>query len=105
MFPEYDELIHSEVADMANSAGQSGASAGAIFAAVFLREFIGEGNQWVHLDIAGPAWLPRESKKMAKWRNWSHGADFNRSRLSLLVYGLDKEALIIQLRNQLIIGL
>jgi leucyl aminopeptidase len=29
---------------------------GALFAAAFLREFVGEGIPWAHLDIAGPAW-------------------------------------------------
>jgi leucyl aminopeptidase len=28
---------------------------GALFAAAFLREFVGEGISWAHLDIAGPA--------------------------------------------------
>ena len=28
---------------------------GALFAAAFLREFVGEGIPWVHLDIAGPS--------------------------------------------------
>ncbi|MEJ7707893.1 MAG: leucyl aminopeptidase [Nocardioidaceae bacterium] len=28
---------------------------GALYAAAFLREFVGEGIPWVHLDIAGPA--------------------------------------------------
>ena len=29
---------------------------GALVAAAFLREFVGEGIAWAHLDIAGPAW-------------------------------------------------
>jgi leucyl aminopeptidase len=29
---------------------------GAITAALFLQEFISEGTQWAHLDVAGPAW-------------------------------------------------
>lgn len=29
---------------------------GAITAALFLQEFINEGTQWAHLDVAGPAW-------------------------------------------------
>jgi leucyl aminopeptidase len=28
---------------------------GALYAAAFLREFVGEGITWAHLDIAGPA--------------------------------------------------
>ncbi|HLY12129.1 MAG TPA: leucyl aminopeptidase, partial [Planctomycetota bacterium] len=49
---EYLEMIKSDVADMKNSGGRWG---GAITAALFLREFIGETKNWVHADIAGPA--------------------------------------------------
>lgn len=42
--------IRSEIADVLNSGGRYG---GAITAAMFLREFIGEGIKWLHLDIAG----------------------------------------------------
>jgi leucyl aminopeptidase len=65
MFPEYRELIRSEMADIVNSAGRSGAPAGAIFGAMFLKEFVPEGIAWAHLDIAGPSWLPRGDKKIA----------------------------------------
>jgi leucyl aminopeptidase len=51
MYPEYREQIKSEYADIKNSGGRS---AGAITAAWFLREFVGEYS-WVHLDIAGTA--------------------------------------------------
>ena len=46
--------LTSEVADLA-SAGKS-RWGGALTAAAFLREFVGEGVHWAHLDIAGPAW-------------------------------------------------
>ena len=52
LHPEYDVALRSEVADMKNAAGRE---AGAITAAVFLREFVGD-LPWVHLDIAGPVW-------------------------------------------------
>ena len=42
--------IRSEIADVLNSGGRYG---GAITAAMFLREFVGEGIKWLHLDIAG----------------------------------------------------
>jgi leucyl aminopeptidase len=45
--------MKSEIADMVNSGGRS---AGAISAAMFLREFVGE-TPWAHLDIAGTAWI------------------------------------------------
>ncbi|TMD01126.1 MAG: leucyl aminopeptidase [Chloroflexi bacterium] len=52
LHPEYDVALRSDVADMKNAAGRE---AGAITAAVFLREFVGD-VPWVHLDIAGPVW-------------------------------------------------
>ncbi len=50
---EYRELIKSTIADIQNVGGRWG---GAITAAWFLREFTGD-TPWVHLDIAGTAWL------------------------------------------------
>jgi leucyl aminopeptidase len=52
MGPDYKDIMKSEIADMVNSGGRA---AGAISAAVFLREFVGE-TPWAHLDIAGTAW-------------------------------------------------
>ncbi|MFH0846971.1 MAG: leucyl aminopeptidase [Chloroflexota bacterium] len=49
MFDEYKEQIKSDVADIKNSGGRP---AGAITAALFLAEFVGN-TPWVHLDIAG----------------------------------------------------
>jgi leucyl aminopeptidase len=40
-------------ADVVNTGGRYG---GAITAAMFLEEFVEEGIEWAHLDIAGPAW-------------------------------------------------
>jgi leucyl aminopeptidase len=56
MFKEFSEQLKSEVADLKNI----GASrwGGAITAAKFLEEFVDE-TPWVHLDIAGPAFLER----------------------------------------------
>ena len=54
MFPEYGEQIRSEVADIKNVGG--GRWGGAITAAKFLEEFVGD-KPWVHLDIAGPSFL------------------------------------------------
>ena len=51
---DYRELIKSTIADIQNVG--SGRGAGAIVAAWFLREFTGD-TPWVHLDIAGTAWL------------------------------------------------
>jgi leucyl aminopeptidase len=45
------EGLRSDVADMKNTGGRWG---GAITAALFLKEFVGD-TAWAHLDIAGPA--------------------------------------------------
>ena len=47
---EYRKLLDSQVADMKNIGGPYG---GAITAALFLAEFVGD-TPWAHLDIAGP---------------------------------------------------
>jgi leucyl aminopeptidase len=52
LFEEYRESLKSEIADMLNSPGRP---AGAITAAMFLKEFVGT-TPWAHLDIAGTAW-------------------------------------------------
>ena len=56
LWPEYSDLIKSEVADMKNSAGRE---AGTIAGAVFLSKFA-SGYKWAHLDIAGTAWNDRD---------------------------------------------
>ncbi|QAT83970.1 cytosol aminopeptidase [Corallococcus coralloides] len=50
------DALRSEVADMKNSGERWG---GAINAALFLKEFVGD-TPWVHLDIAGPSNSPKE---------------------------------------------
>ncbi len=57
LFDEYREQLKSEIADMINSPGRR---AGSITAAMFLKEFAGDGP-WAHLDIAGTAFA-EESK-------------------------------------------
>lgn len=52
LFDDYKESLKSEIADMLNSPGRP---AGAITAAMFLKEFVGT-TPWAHLDIAGTAW-------------------------------------------------
>ena len=59
---DYKELLKSAFADMANIGGRWG---GAISAAWFLREFAGD-TPWLHLDIAGTAWLDDAKPYMAK---------------------------------------
>jgi leucyl aminopeptidase len=62
MDEEYKELLKSSFADMHNIGGRSG---GSITAAWFIRDFVGE-TPWVHLDIAGTAWLDDAKPYMAK---------------------------------------
>jgi leucyl aminopeptidase len=59
---EYKEQIRSNIADIVNSGGRWG---GAISAAMFLKEFA-EETPWIHLDIAGTAWLDEAKPWMAK---------------------------------------
>jgi leucyl aminopeptidase len=54
---DYKEGLKSPVADLKNVGGKWG---GAITAAKFLQQFVGE-TPWVHLDIAGPSWSDSES--------------------------------------------
>jgi len=54
---EYKEGLKSDVADLNNVSSQRGA--GAIVAALFMREFT-DGVPWAHLDIAGTAFAERE---------------------------------------------
>ena len=55
--PMDDDRLRKKIkkgpADVVNTGGRYG---GAITAAMFLEEFVGEGIEWIHLDIAGPAW-------------------------------------------------
>ena len=50
----YDEMLKSDLADLANSADSP--FAGSITAALFLRRFVPEGTPWAHLDTF--AWRP-----------------------------------------------
>jgi leucyl aminopeptidase len=50
------DALKSDVADMKNAGERWG---GAINAALFLKEFVGD-TPWVHLDIAGPSQSPKD---------------------------------------------
>jgi len=62
MDAEYSEQLKTPFADLANIGNRWG---GSITAAKFLEEFV-EGKPWVHLDIAGVAWLEEAKPWMAK---------------------------------------
>lgn len=53
LWKEYGVPLKGDVADLKNIATREG---GAIYAAMFLKNFVPEGVDWAHLDIAGPAW-------------------------------------------------
>jgi leucyl aminopeptidase len=59
---DYKDYLKSAFADIANVGGRWG---GAVTAALFLKEF-SEDTPWVHLDIAGTAWLDEGKPYMAK---------------------------------------
>lgn len=58
LWEEYQELLKSPFADMANIGGKD---AGTITAACFLARFA-ENFRWAHLDIAGTAWRTGSNK-------------------------------------------
>lgn len=66
---DYKSMIDSPVADMKNIGGAHG---GAITAGLILQEFVGKTSKdgdaipWVHLDIAGPAWVDGEDVENRK---------------------------------------
>ncbi|MBD5803686.1 Cytosol aminopeptidase [Azoarcus sp. Aa7] len=58
LWDEYQEMLKSNFADMANIGGRYG---GTITAACFLARFA-KAYKWAHLDIAGTAWLSGDAK-------------------------------------------
>src|SRR5579885_44021 len=59
---EYLDAMRSQIADLQNSGGRWG---GASTAAAFLKEFA-EDTPWIHLDIAGTAWMEDDKPWIAK---------------------------------------
>jgi len=60
LWPEYEEHIKSEFADIANIATSGGNGGGAIIGATFLHRFA-KKMKWAHLDIAATAWKGKRS--------------------------------------------
>ena len=58
LWDDYQKLLDSNFADMANVGGREG---GAITAACFLARFT-KAYPWAHLDVAGTAWLKGKEK-------------------------------------------
>ncbi|HET8644274.1 MAG TPA: M17 family metallopeptidase, partial [Vicinamibacteria bacterium] len=63
---EYREALKTPYADINNIA--AGGLAGAVTAALFLREFVPENARWAHLDIAGPMFKDKD------WKYYEPGA-------------------------------
>ncbi|ADB95767.1 leucyl aminopeptidase [Candidatus Atelocyanobacterium thalassae] len=57
MEDKYFEGLKSSIADMKNTGPRAG---GSITAALFLKQFV-EKTPWLHLDIAGTAWIDKEN--------------------------------------------
>jgi len=62
MYAEYKDGLKSDVADMRNTGSRYG---GASAAGVFLKEFVKDVD-WVHMDIAGVAFLDKPQKELTK---------------------------------------
>jgi leucyl aminopeptidase len=62
MDDEYKDLLKSSFADMPNIGSRG---AGSITAALFLKEWV-EDTPWVHLDIAGTAWIDEAKPFLCK---------------------------------------
>ncbi len=60
---DYREFIVSSIADIQNTGMDR--YGGAITAAMFLKEFVGD-TPWVHLDIAGQAWIDSDKPYLSK---------------------------------------
>ena len=60
--PELKDQLKSSIADLKHTGTRYG---GAITAALFLQEFVGD-SRWAHMDIAGPAFLERQHGMMPK---------------------------------------
>jgi len=62
---DYRQAIESPIADLAHVPHDKKFQAGAITAALFLREFVGD-RPWAHLDIAGPGKVDFEEHEITK---------------------------------------
>ncbi|MEY2434870.1 MAG: leucyl aminopeptidase [Acidimicrobiaceae bacterium] len=62
LWDAYRRDLDSTVADMKNVGNRW---AGTIVAALFLKEFVPDGQPWAHLDIAGPAWADNDDAEIS----------------------------------------
>jgi leucyl aminopeptidase len=62
LYDDYNKKVKSEIADLRNATGRE---AGALTAAAFLQAFVGD-TPWIHLDIAGTAYVDDEKSYRSK---------------------------------------
>ena len=62
LYDDYASAMKSDIADLKNTGGRA---AGTLTAGAFLKSFVAE-TPWIHLDIAGTAYLDNESAWQAK---------------------------------------
>jgi leucyl aminopeptidase len=62
LYDDYATAMKSDIADLKNTGGRP---AGTLTAAAFLKSFV-DATPWVHLDVAGTAYLDNESAWQAK---------------------------------------
>lgn len=65
--PEIKKMLKGDTGDVKNETGRAG---GAISAGLFIAEFMKKDVPWVHLDIAGPAYV---SKAQGHWTQGATG--------------------------------
>lgn len=63
LYDDYSGQMKSDIADLKNTGGRP---AGTLTAAAFLKAFVEDKTPWIHLDIAGTAYLDGESAWQAK---------------------------------------
>ncbi len=63
LFEDYGKQMKSDIADLKNTGGRA---AGTLTAAAFLSAFVDDATPWIHLDVAGTAYLESESAWQAK---------------------------------------
>lgn len=63
LYDDYTTAMKSDIADLKNTGGRA---AGTLTAGAFLKAFVDDKTPWLHLDIAGTAYLDNESAWQAK---------------------------------------
>ncbi len=70
LWKEYYKQLKSDIADTSNIGGRP---AGSITAAAFLSKFVEDKDRWVHIDIAGTAWVEKGHPDKPYYKNAATG--------------------------------